>query len=271
MEEDELFIFVIACIAAFVGWAAGSSLSLNRLTFRDNPALGIIRLSVPAALAWIVYVLWNHADPSVTGIYFVFYLVIGYALTKLLGQVWPRVYGVRLSVDAYQRKNVAAAIFIASFTLATAMIYGGCLWGEADPTGDDEGGWWIPLGFFILGWGIFATAFHFYTRSEIGNFGLRIRQNRSVQDARAAGSYVLSTAAVLTEAVAGDFFGWMHGLASLALIAGMLLMHSMIARGRAWLTTQSDGAERTAGRIVESLLYAAMAIGFWLLHRTMDV
>jgi hypothetical protein len=84
----------------------------------------------------------------VTGTYVVFNLVLGYAATKLFGQAGARLFGLRMRVDVLERRNVAAALVIAASTLATGLIFGGNLWGDADPVGDDEGGWWIVGAFF---------------------------------------------------------------------------------------------------------------------------
>ena len=116
-------------------------------------------LGVLLAMVWIAFVIWRHADPSVTGVYVWFYLVMGYAAVKLLGQTTPAAFGARVRVDVGERRNLAAALLVAAFTLATGMIFGGSLWGEADPTGEGEGGWWIPVTFFLLGWA---------TRPQIG-------------------------------------------------------------------------------------------------------
>jgi hypothetical protein len=166
VDDAEVIIFVLSIGAAIAGVAATSTASLHRLYFRDNPAPGIVRFGVLLAMAWIAYVLWFHADPSVTGPYILFYLVMGYAVVKLLGQSIAQAHGFRTRVDVAERRNVPAAVVIAAFTVATGMIFGGSLWGEADPVGDDEGGWWIPLTFFLLGWGTLLIAFGMFRRRE---------------------------------------------------------------------------------------------------------
>ncbi len=69
-----------------------------------------------------------------------FYLLMAYGVTKVFGQGISRFYGVSLRVNVYEHKNFAAAMFIAAFTLATGIVFGGSLWGEADPLSDAEGG-----------------------------------------------------------------------------------------------------------------------------------
>jgi hypothetical protein len=75
---------------------------------------------------------------------------------------------------------------IAAFTLATGLIFGGSLWGEADPVGDGEGGWWIPASFFALGWTTLVIAFGLFLRREGGRLAHRLQRERSLDDARAA-------------------------------------------------------------------------------------
>lgn len=128
-------------VSAFVAVAAAAATRtgvFHRLYLRGNPAPGILRLGVIVAMAWIAFVLWRYADPSVTGIHVVSYLIMGYAIVKLVGQFAASWFGARIRVDAIERRNVPAALVIAAFTVATGLIFGGSLWGEADPVGDDE-------------------------------------------------------------------------------------------------------------------------------------
>jgi hypothetical protein len=166
MDDGEVFVFLLSLGAALAGVVVNSTASLHPLHFRGNAAPGVVRLGTLAAMAWIAYVIAFHADPSVTGVYVVFYLVMGYAAVKLFGQAAAHGFGFRTRVDAGERRNVAAALVIAAFTVATGMIFGGSLWGEADPVGDDEGGWWIPLGFFVLGWATLMVAFALFQRGS---------------------------------------------------------------------------------------------------------
>jgi hypothetical protein len=269
MDEDEILIFALSMGLAVVGMAVNSVARLHPLYFRHNPAPGIVRLGVVAAVGWIAYVLWFQADPSVTGIYVAFYLVMGYAAVKLFGQSTAMVMGLRTRVDAGERRNPSAALVIAAFTLATGFIFGGSLWGEADPVGDDEGGWWIPVGFFLLGWLTLVIAFALFQRRERRLFR-RLKRERRVADARAAGAFLLAAAASLTDAVAGDFWGWRHGIFSFGLIAVLLLVHEAFA---AW--KQPGGPEEPerpmdARRALESVLYLALGIAAWLGSRYVE-
>lgn len=269
MDEDEVIIFFLSLALAGVGMAVNSMAGLHPLYFRHNPAPGIVRLGISAAMAWIAYVLWFHADPSVTGIYVLFYLVMGYAAVKLFGQASATALGYRTRVDAGERRNPSAALVIAVFTVATGMIFGGSLWGEADPVGDDEGGWWIPVGFFLMGWLTLVVAFALFQRRERRLF-IRVRRERRLADARAASAFLLAAAASLTDAVSGDFWGWRHGIFSFGLIAVLLLVHEAFA---AW--KQPGGPEEAeppmdARRALESVLYLALGIAAWLGSRYVE-
>jgi hypothetical protein len=269
MSESEVFVFIISIGLAIAGIAANTTARLPDLYFRNNPAPGILRLGVLLAMAWIALVLWRFADPSVVGIYVIFYLVMGYAAVKTFGQTAARLYGVRTRIDAGERRNVSAALVIAAFTLATGLIFGGSLWGEADPVGDGEGGWWIPVGFFLLGWLALVLAFAIFEWREPGSFARRIRRERSVTDARAAATFLLGAAVVLTEAVAGDFWGWRHGLLSFFVLSLMLLAHELLApltEGEASSRPRDDGR-----RFTESLIYLGLAGVVWILNRAVDV
>jgi hypothetical protein len=270
MDESEYLILFFGIVLATVGMGITNVAWLHRLYFRGNPAPGIVRVGVLLAMAWILYVLLNHADPSVTGVYVLFYLVLGYAAVKLYGQAGAAMFGLRMRLDVGERRNVPVAVVIAAFTVATGLIFGGSLWGEADAVGDDEGGWWIPLTFFVLGWGVLLLAFGLFLGREKGRLAHRMRRERSLADARAAATFLISAAVPLTDAVAGDFWGWRHGLLSFGLLAALLLVHEAFA---AW--TREDDAipgRRTsdARRTLESAAYLGLALLTWVLSRSMD-
>ncbi|HUF79430.1 MAG TPA: hypothetical protein VMR44_10995 [Thermoanaerobaculia bacterium] len=270
MDESEGCVFVASLITAAVAVAVTFTGALHRLFRRGNAALGAVRLGVALAMAWIALVLWRWADPSVTGFYVLFYLVMGYAVVKLFGQLGAAAWGARVRVDAGERQNLAAGLFIAAWTLATGMIFGGSLWGEADPVGDDEGGWWIPATFFALGWTALVTAFSIYRRREGKDLKTRLRQERSVKDAWGAGWFVLVSAALLTDAVAGDFWGWHHGLLSFGAIGGMLVVHEAILSRRGAEEEAVPWTVPTPARSLETVAYALVAAGVWWFQRFLD-
>lgn len=271
MSESEVMMFLLSIVLVAVGVGVNRTGPLHRLYFHGNPGPGIVRLGVILAMGWILYVLLNHADPSVTGVYVVFYLVMGFAVVKMLGQTVPRAWGLRTRVDVAERRNVPAALLVAAFTLATGLIFGGSLWGEADPVGDDEGGWWIPLGFFLLGWTCLVVAFNLFLRREQGRLARRIRRERSLEDARASALFLLAAAVTLTDAVAGDFWGWRHGLLTFGVLAGLLLVHELFS---ALARPSGPGGEAGAPegrRMVEGVVYLLLALGAWGANRYLNL
>ncbi len=228
MSEDEIMVFIVSAGLAVFGAAKYRTGRLPGLVRRDNPGLGLIRLAVLAGMGWLVYVLARHADPSVQGVYNVFYLVMGYAALQCFGKGGAHLFGAHARIDAGERKNWAAALFVAGFTLGTGLIFGASLWGEADPTGDGEGGWWIPLGFFLLGWSVMAGGLTLYCWREPGSFRKRIRQERDAGTALGAASFAISASVLMVSAVSGDFWGWTHGLKDVMLAAGLLIVHEFI-------------------------------------------
>jgi hypothetical protein len=270
VSEDEVLILIFSVILALIGMGVNRTNGLHRLYFRDNPAPGIIRLGVLLAIAWIAYVLWRHADPSVTGIYVVFYLILGFAAVKFFGQTVFRAWGLSSRLDAGERRNIPAALVIAAFTLATGMIFGGSLWGEADPVGDDEGGWWIPVGFFLLGWIVLMVAFGLFLRRDRIRLADRLGRERNLPDARAAAIFLLSSASLLTEAVAGDFWGWRHGLLTFGTLAVLLLVHEMFGAWTARREESRDASPFDPRRAIESTAYLLIAGAAWLINRYLD-
>lgn len=268
MDPDEIFVGAISLVIAIVGLSMTSTSRMPRLYFRNAWGLGLNRLATFAGMLWILFVLLKYADPSVQGIYVWFYLVMGYAAVKTVSVLGARMFGVRFRVDICERRNPAAALLCAAIIVATGMIFGGCLWGEADPTGDDEGGWWIPVGFFIAGWGALVIALAVFFWREPGPTRLRIRCDRNVPEARAAGAYAIAAAWLLTQAVAGDFYGWRHGLLAVGFIGGLLVMHEGFAFAEARVTG-AMGAKGGA-RAVESISYLATGAVFWLISRSLE-
>ena len=271
-------------VSAFVAVAAAAATRtgvFHRLYLRGNPAPGILRLGVIVAMAWIAFVLWRYADPSVTGIYVAFYLIMGYAVVKLFGQFATAWFGARIRVDAVERRNVPAALVIAAFTVATGLIFGGSLWGEADPVGDGEGGWWIPLSFFLLGWTTLLIAFGLFLRGEPGSVAHRLRRERSLEDARATAFFLLAVGAALTDAVAGDFWGWQHGLLTFGVLAALVIAREIFA-GLAAAGTSTGRTGDVAGdegpshepsetqRTLEAIVYLLLGLAAWWLNRLLD-
>jgi hypothetical protein len=268
MDPDEIFIAVVSLGLALTGLQLNSTHRMHRLFFRDTRWIGLTRLATGAAMLWILFVLLKFADPSVAGIYVWFYLLMGYAVVKTIAPLGAWLFGVRFRVDICERRNPAAAVFHAAFVLATGMIFGGCLWGEADPVGDDEGGWWIPLGFFFAGWGALLVAIAVFFWREPGPTRLRIRRDRNLPEARAAAAYTLVAAWLLTEAVAGDFYGWRHGLMAVGFIFGLLVVHDVFAFAEARATALVGSAGRS--RLWEILAYVATGIVFWIISRSLE-
>jgi len=267
MSEGEVAIMVLSVIAGGL-MALGMSVSaLPHAHTRGNPGIGLVRLAVVASVLWTAFVIQFFGDPSIEGVYVVFYLVIAYAVTKLFGQaLGANLFGLSLVSEIYERKNFAGAVFVAAFTLATGIVFGGSLWGEVDFLSDDEGGWWIPLGFFFIGWLLLVIVTLLYLWREPGRFRLQILQERDSGLAVSAAIYVLSSASIIFEGVSGDFWGWRHGILGMGTIALMLVGHELLLLGAG----RGSGVISTPRRLVERHLYIVLAVVAWLLNRMID-
>lgn len=254
LEGDEFFVFVVSAVAATAGFVRHMFPRMPALYFRRTFGLGLARAAVALAAGWITYVLWNHADPSVTGIYRLFYLVMGVAVVLWFGPVLSAAAGARFRIDVVERHNPRAALILAVALLATGLIFGGSIWGEADPVGDDEGGWWIPLGFFLFGWACLIIATILYLFRDGGAAYDKAHRERQWKTALPPAFYMLSTSTILAEAVSGDFYGWGHGLTAVGAIGGMLITRVLIAP----LTAR-------AGPAFESALYIVWGAAFWFI------
>lgn len=265
MSGDEIVVLLVSCAMAGAGMTRTTTSRLPGLVRRENPGIGLMRLAVLAALGWIWLVLIRYADPSVTGIYRGFYMVMGVAAVTMFGQAGCRLFGVDARVDVGERRNWPAAVFVAAFTLGTGLVFGGSLWGDADPQGGGEGGWWIPVGFFLLGWGVMASGLALYCWREPGKFRRQLLQERDAGVAWGAASYTLSTAILMTNAVSGDFFGWGSGLKDVGLAAGMLYAHEFLGPAR-----DERQPEEKPKRWIEALVYLGTAALGWGIRMLMS-
>lgn len=258
MEEDEILLFLAAGGTTVAYHLLKGSLYVHPMYLRQNPYPGLTRLGLLGSVLFTLYVLLTFADASVTGIYIVFYLLIGYTLTLWGGHFAMGMVGVRYRIDVCERRNPAAALTIVGLHLAVGLIYGSCLWGEADPYSDDEGGWWIPVGFFAMGYAVFMAGLWAFGRREHRGLRYQLIGERSVGAARATLTYALSLAWIISGAVAGDFFGWAHGIAAIGQVVVLLLIHEVFRLLHAKI------AERS--RLLESALYlvSGFAIPFAL-------
>ncbi|TVQ81305.1 MAG: hypothetical protein EA369_00265 [Bradymonadales bacterium] len=229
MEGDELLVLIVSALVALGGVFSTQTLSLHRLYVERNAGIGLSRLSVLLSLLWVLFVIFFFADESVRGIYVLFYMVMAYAVIKVLGQVSVRILTFSLRVDVYERRNLAAALVVSSFTLATGIIFGCSLWGDADPLSGSEGGWWIPLGFFALGWSVLVGLCFLFIWRDPNPVRTRIRQDRSLGEGFSLSAFILSSSIVIGDAVSGHFLGWSESLLGFGAIVGMLIFHEIVS------------------------------------------
>ncbi|MCP1727506.1 hypothetical protein J2T60_001506 [Natronospira proteinivora] len=237
--QDTGFVFGVALVTSFYGLSWSRVGRLHHLYWHKNSAIGLARLGVIASVLWCAYVLSLHADPTITGIWTVLYALMAFAAIKFFGQLWAEFFGPRLRIDVYERKNLAAAIFIAAFTLATGMIFGGAMWGSMTAESLEYGsifevlpgyedGWWITPWFFLMGWTILALTQWLWIRREKANFADRIVRDHRINDAKAAAGFCLSNAVIITYAVHGDYHGFGDSLFGFSLIALPVLAHELM-------------------------------------------
>lgn len=266
MGDDEITILLLVAGAAGAGIIATSPSLMPRAFTERNPGIGLLRLASAFTILWTAYVIQFHGDPSITGIYIAFYVILAYSAAKIFGHfIGGWLCGIHTRSDIYERRNTAAAIVIAALIAAHGFLFGASLWGEADPLSDDEGGWWIPIGFFLMAWFVLFAATALYIRREPTGFLRQIRQERDTGLAISAAVYLLTCAYLLFNGVAGDFWGWRHGLFGMGAIALMLLGREIIL-----LATSTAQAPGPIQRVFEQVLYVGLGAISWALGRAVD-
>ena len=258
---DTGFVFGAAIVVSVWGLWRSRVIGLHHLYLQGNPAIGMARLGVLGSVLWCGYVLFNHADPTITGIWTVLYALMAFAAIKLFGQYAAERFGPRLRVDAYERKNLAAGTYIGAFTFSTGLIFGGAMWGSMEGEALEYGwlfsllpgyedGWWITPWFFIMGWLILYFTMRFWFRRESSNFRTRVVRERNLEDARAASYFCIACAITIAYAVQGDYLGFWDSLIGFSVIALPILAHELLRPG-------SPDAHRRKG---EGWIYIVMAI-----------
>jgi hypothetical protein len=269
MSDDEVMVFIFSLAAGFVGAVTLASSRLHPFHTHANPGIGLHRLVVLLALVWTWWVIRYHGDPSIVGFYVVFYLALSYATVKVFGQLLgPLMLGFNVRREAFVGRNLPVALFTGGLALATGLLIGGSLWGEADPLSDAEGGWWIPFGFFLMGWVILMIATWLFVRRAGGRFRVQLRREHDLAAATTGTVFVLASTTLILQGVAGDFWGWREGLLSMATIAAMLVGHEWIARyAEPSGETGPAPAARAGINLLEQGLYIALALAGWFASR----
>lgn len=235
---EQGFAFGFMATMGLWGMWYRSTWRLHHLYLRNNPGPGLVKAAVWLAMAWCVFTIFVFGSERIVHIWYIFYLTLGFGAMMVFGIKGAELFGLRLRVDVYERKNVGAAFFIAAFTLATGMIWGGSMWGESDaesleygaifeilPSYDD--GWWIIPLFFIMGWTVLVSTMALWFYRERGVSGKNIRRDRSIADARAASLYCLACAIPITDAVSGNYYGLADSLIGFSVIALPVLGHEI--------------------------------------------
>jgi len=269
MSDDEFMILLFSLAAAVAGAFTLAASRLHGFHTHANPGIGLHRVTVLLTLLWTAWVIRYHGDPSIAGIYVFLYLVMAYAVVKVFGQLLgPKALGFDVRREAFVGRNVPVALFTASLALATGLLIGGSLWGEADPLSDYEGGWWIPFAFFLMGWVVLIAATWLYVRRASGRFRMQLRREHDLRAAATGAVFVLASTTLILQGVAGDFWGWREGLLSMGTIAAMLVGHELIGRHSDGSDGQPESPVRAAWvNLLEQGLYIALAVAGWFASR----
>jgi hypothetical protein len=264
-EEMEPLVFTASCMLGAVASVYAFSTRTHVLYKRNTVDEGIVSLSMILATVWIGYVILFHADPSVKGFYAFSYFMMGVGSCFFLGKFGGRlVAGVR-DVDVYERESSEAAIVQGALILATGIIFGGSLWGEADPDGEGEGGWWIPVIFFINGWAILLLLAVIGWRRVVSHIGVHLKNKREVSRVISFALYTVSCSLIIFGQVSGDFYGWSHGILAVVSVGALLVAQEILVVRRKGEEKAPDlGTEFVVFVGVLALYFFADRFSAWL-------
>lgn len=218
MGDLEIFAFIGSI--ALAGWAMyrTATIQYHPLFFSWNPGLGFARLSVWLSflVIGITVIKFSASDIVTDSIYIIFYLVMGYALIKSIGQLDP-VHRVSYRVDVLERRNSVAGFYLGARTLAIALIFSGSMIGEGP-------GFYIVLGFFGLGWIVLELTIYFLCKMRNWKVREAILRESDVARTSVIAAWYVTLALILRLACAGDFMGWEIGLRDFAIKASPILV-----------------------------------------------
>ncbi len=255
--EFEPMVFFGSCCWGIISLFRAFSTQTPPLYKRRAADEGIVMASLLIAMLWQGYAILFHSDPSVEGFYAFSYFMMGIGCSMFFGKLAARlVAGIR-DVDINERENIPAAIVQGSLILSTGLIFGGSVWGEADPTSDYEGGWWIPALFFVNGWVALVLLSVIGWRRLVSDIGADIKNENEVSRLASFAMYVVSCGLILFGQVSGDFYGWSHGLTAVLSAAALLAIQELLNSRR----SVTSGC----GNLALELAASASVVVFYLL------
>jgi|GEM_PF-233440 len=265
MSGGEIFIGAISLALTalfFYQWyryVLGSFLA-NR-SKNISIALGVFPL---AALVIIARSLESMAAYDVTGLWELFYLIIGFAWLYVTLQLMFAFFDLSWIDDALGRSNPAAAIAVIGSGLGITLTYAGANLGDGP-------GWWCVFFAGGLGWVVWMGLAALADRTA--RVFHRITVERDIACAVRTGCYLLASGLILGRACAGDWTSFSQtvvefadGWPVLPLAAVFILVEMIILRmqnreqEREPINDQEAKPERKHLPLVASIILGAVFI-----------
>jgi hypothetical protein len=197
MSDSEFFALILSIIISFITWIGWyRDASVNILVVR-NASRSIIMITPVICAIFLFAVLkrWAASDVRDSGIYLLFYMVMGAAWVGACSYFFPFL-GISIRDDAAERQNLAAAWASAGILAGVTFCFAGGNIGNGP-------GWWVVIFSTLLSTGSFFVLWAMF--ESITNASESVTVERDVGKGLLLAGLLCGTGIILGRSVAGDW------------------------------------------------------------------
>jgi hypothetical protein len=262
MSEDEVGITIVSSITAGICWLVWywGLIAHSRREYLGRPTNTILLWLAPVAAAIqlaIVLRVWSSHDVRDSGVYTVFYELMGLAWTGLFVLFIPW-FGISIRDDVFERQNGAAAWVAAGAVLGIMASFSGANIGDGP-------GWWVVLFCGLLSTGSFLLLWRLFESLTSATEAVIVDRDLAT-GIRMAG-WMLASGLILGASVAGD---WKSATATIrdfllrAIAVVPLLILAIVVELKLRPSPQHPNRSPTSAGVAPLLIYLGIA-AVWIL------